>query len=55
MDITVPGDGRVEEKKRDKQEKYQDLARDIRKLWKTSVNDKCGANCGWRKRYRGLI
>ena len=33
MDITVPGDGRVEEKETEKQEKYQDLARDIRKLW----------------------
>ena len=32
-----------------------DRAKDIRKLWKTSVNDECGANCGWRKQYRGLI
>ena len=38
IDIAVPGDGRVEEKEQEKVEKYQDLAREIRKLWKTSVN-----------------
>ena len=38
IDIAVPGDGRVEEKEKEKREKYQDLAREIRKLWKTSVN-----------------
>lgn len=38
IDIAVPGDGRAEEKEKEKREKYQDLAREIRKLWKTSVN-----------------
>ena len=38
IDIAVPVDGRVEEKEKEKREKYQDLAREIRKLWKTSVN-----------------
>ena len=36
-DIAVPGDKRVEEKEREKIEKYQDIAREIRRLWKTSA------------------
>ena len=38
IDITVPGDGRVEGKEKEKREKYQNLTSDIKKLWKTSVN-----------------
>ena len=38
IDIAVPGDGRVEEKEKEKVFKYQDLARQIQKIWKTSVN-----------------
>ena len=38
IDVAVPGDGRVKEKEREKVEKYQDLARELRKLWSTSVN-----------------
>ena len=38
IDIAVPGDSRIEEKEREKVEKYQDLAREIRRLWKTSAN-----------------
>jgi hypothetical protein len=37
IDIAVPGDARVTEKEREKVERYQDLAREIRRLWKTSV------------------
>ena len=37
LDIAVPGDARVTEKEREKVEKYQDLAREIRKIWNTSV------------------
>ena len=37
IDIAVPGDKRVEEKEREKIEKYQDIAREIRRLWKTSA------------------
>ena len=33
MDITSPWDHRVYEKKSEKVEKYQDLKREIRKLW----------------------
>ena len=32
----MPGDARVKNKK--KVEKYQDLARELRRLWETSVN-----------------
>ena len=37
IDIAVPGDGRVKEKEREKVEKYQELARELRKLWRTST------------------
>ena len=37
IDIAIPGDGRVIEKQREKVEKYQDLARELKRLWKTSV------------------
>ena len=37
IDIAVPGDARVTEKEREKVEKYQDLAREMRKIWNTSV------------------
>ena len=37
IDIAIPGDLRVREKEIEKREKYQDLAMQIRKLWKTSV------------------
>ena len=35
IDIAVPGDKRIEEKEREKIEKYQDIARETRRLWKT--------------------
>ena len=34
----MPGDARVEDKEKEKVEKYQDLARELRRLWETSVN-----------------
>ena len=37
VDIAIPGDLRVREKEIEKREKYQDLAIEIRRLWKTSV------------------
>lgn len=33
MDIAAPADGRVHEKEREKLEKYQDLQREIGRLW----------------------
>ena len=38
IDIAVPGDARVKDKEIEKVEKNQDLARDLRRLWETSVN-----------------
>ena len=37
IDIAVPGDARVEDKEK-KVYKYQDLARELHRLWETSVN-----------------
>ena len=37
IDIAVPGRGRVKDKEKEKVEKYQDMARGLRKIWKTSV------------------
>ena len=37
IDIAVCGDGRVEQKEREKIEKYQELAEEIRKIWRTSA------------------
>ena len=37
IDIAVPWDSRVDSKEEEKVEKYQDLARELRKLWKVQV------------------
>ena len=37
IDIAVPGDSRVEVKENEKVQKYQDLARELRKLWQVKV------------------
>ena len=37
IDIAVPADVRVGEKEREKVEKYQDLKREIRRLWKLKM------------------
>ena len=34
----MPGDARVEDKEKEKVEKYQDLARELHRLWETLVN-----------------
>ena len=37
IDFAVPGDSRIEDKEREKIEKYQDLARELQKLWNVRV------------------
>ena len=37
IDIAVPGDIRVASKEMEKIEKYQDLARELRKIWQVKV------------------
>ena len=36
-DFAVPGDKKIEEKEKDKIEKYQDLGRDLQKIWNVKV------------------
>ena len=37
IDFAVPVDSRIEEKKKDKIEKYQDLGRELQKVWNVKV------------------
>ena len=37
IDFAVPGDNRIEEKEKDKIEKYQDLGRELQKIWNVKV------------------
>ena len=37
IDFAVPGDSRIEEKEKDKIEKYQDLRRELQKIWNVKV------------------
>ena len=37
IDFADPGDSRIEEKERDKIEKYQDLGRGLQKIWNVKV------------------
>ena len=37
VDFAVPGDIRIEEKEKDKTEKYQDLGRKLQKIWNVKV------------------
>ena len=37
IDFAVPRDSRIEEKEKDKIEKYQDLRRELRKIWNVKV------------------
>ena len=37
IDFAVPGDSRIEEKEKDKIEKYQDLGRELQKIWNVNV------------------
>ena len=38
MDIAVPGDSNVLQKETEQYEKYQDLAREIKRIWKSRTN-----------------
>ena len=37
IDFTFPGDGRIEEKDKDKIEKYQNLGRELQKIWNVKL------------------
>ena len=37
IDFAVPGDSRIDEKEKDKIEKYQDVGRKLRKIWNVKV------------------
>ena len=37
IDFAVPGDSRIEEKEKDKIEKYQDLGTELKKTWNVKV------------------
>ena len=37
MDFAVPGDSRIEEKEKDRNENYQDLGRELQKIWNVKV------------------
>ena len=37
IDVAVPGDARVELKEKEKIDKYQDLAKEFKKLWKVKI------------------
>ena len=37
IDFAVPGDSRIEEKEKDKVEKYQDLGMELQKIWNVKV------------------
>ena len=37
IDFAVPGDSRMEGKEKDKLEKYQDLRRELQKIWSVKV------------------
>ena len=37
VDIAVPGDSNIMQKESEKYEKYQDLAREIKRIWKTGT------------------
>ena len=37
IDFAVPEDSRIEEKEKDKIEKYQDLGRELQKMWNVKV------------------
>ena len=37
IDVALPGDAKVELKEKEKIDKYQDLAKELRKLWKVKT------------------
>ena len=50
IDIAVPADVRVEEKEREKVEKYQDLKREIGRLW--NLKKSGGCTCSYRNPWK---
>ena len=38
IDFAFPGDSRIEDKEKDKMEKYQDMGRELQKIWNVRVN-----------------
>ena len=38
IDFAVPGDSKIEEKEKDKIEKYQDVGRELQKIWNVKEN-----------------
>ena len=38
IDFEIPRDSRIDEKDKDKIEKYQDLGREFQKIWNVKVN-----------------
>ena len=45
IDIAVPGDSRVEEKEKEKVEKYQQIKREITRLWNMRATVDYGSHC----------
>ena len=50
IDIAVPADAGIVEKEKEKVEKYQDLRREVARLW--NVKAKVFSYCGWCARRR---
>ena len=44
IDFAVPGDSRIDEKEKEKIEKYQDLRRELQKIW--NVREDYTISCG---------
>ena len=49
IDFVVPGDSRIEEKENVKIGKYQDLRRELQRIWKCKSED-CTISCGLFRR-----
>ena len=58
IDFAVPGDSRIEEKEKDKIEKYQDLGRELKNIWNVKVKIiplVIGALCAIAKQFGNRI
>ena len=54
IDFAVPGGSRIEEKEKDKSEKYQDLGRELQKIWNVIVKTRplvLGSLCAIPKQF----
>ena len=45
VDVAVPGDCKINEKEKEKIDKYQDLRREVSRL--AAKESACGTNCNW--------